>query len=252
MTSTKTQADYPANVAIIMDGNGRWAQKRGRDRTFGHIRGSRVAKEIVTECGKIGVKQLTLYAFSSENWLRPQTEVTFLMRLLNRYVVRELKNLLKNEVRVTVIGDLSRVPRSTVEAVEKSMTATAHCKGLQLTFAFSYGSRQEITQAVQDIAKKAAAGELSPDAIDQGMVASHLQSAFIGDPDLIIRTSGEFRISNFLLWQAAYSEFYITPVLWPDFTRETLALAFSEYAKRQRRFGKTQGQISDEGSDESL
>ncbi|AFY03337.1 isoprenyl transferase [Bdellovibrio bacteriovorus] len=230
--------DLPKHIAIIMDGNGRWAQLKRRPRTFGHIKGTRVAKKIITACSRRGIKNLTLYAFSTENWFRPEAEVSLLMLILRRYLKRETENLVKENIRFSVIGDLSRVPLDVANAIEKSIEATSQCTGLNLVFALSYGSRQEITQAVREIAEKVAAGEMSPAEIDESMINSALSTFPTPDPDLIIRTSGEQRLSNFLLWQAAYSEFYFTEVLWPNFTESHLDEALQAFAMRQRRYGK--------------
>lgn len=227
----------PKHIAIIMDGNGRWAQLRHKPRVFGHIKGTRVAKKIITACSRKGVKNLTLYAFSTENWMRPQAEVSFLMDLLYRYLKRETENLIKENIRFSVIGDISRVPSDVKSAIASAMAATANCSGLNLIFALSYGSRQEITAAIQSIAKKVLAGEIKPSEIDESVINASLSTYPTPDPDLIIRTSGELRLSNFLLWQAAYCEFYFTPTLWPDFTERDLDLALQDYKNRQRRFG---------------
>lgn len=236
----------PHHVAIIMDGNGRWAQVRGKPRSFGHVKGTRVAKTIITECSRLKVKYLTLYAFSSENWLRPQGEVSLLMKILKRYLDRETQNLIKENIRMTVIGEPDRLPADLAKTLSRSVEATAHCTGLNLVFALSYGSRQEITQAVRDLALAAKEGRLDPQSIDQEMIQKALWTGAIPDPDLIIRTSGEQRLSNFLMWQAAYSEFYFTDTLWPDFTTRELHDAFAAYQGRSRRFGRV------EGTDEKL
>ncbi|KYG70923.1 isoprenyl transferase [Bdellovibrio bacteriovorus] len=228
----------PKHIAIIMDGNGRWAQLKRRPRTFGHIKGTRVAKKIITDCSRRGIKNLTLYAFSTENWFRPQAEVSLLMQILRRYLKRETENLVKENIRFSVIGDMSRIPSDVAEAIGKSIEATAQCTGLNLVFALSYGSRQEITEAVRDIAARVAAGEINPEDIDESVINSALSTYPTPDPDLIIRTSGEQRLSNFLLWQAAYSEFYFTDVLWPNFTESHLEEALNAFSMRQRRFGK--------------
>jgi len=229
--------NLPKHIAIIMDGNGRWAQLRHKPRIFGHIKGTRVAKKIITACSRRGIQNLTLYAFSTENWLRPDTEVSFLMELLRRYLKRESDNLVKENIRFSIIGDLERIPRDVKEAISMTMQATSHCTGLNLVFALSYGSRQEITEAVRDIAEKVAQGELQPSDIDESVVNAALSTYPTPDPDLIIRTSGELRLSNFLMWQAAYSEFYFTSILWPDFTETDLAQALQDYDRRHRRFG---------------
>lgn len=228
----------PQHVAIIMDGNGRWAQLRGQPRTMGHIKGTRVAKKIITACSRKGIKHLTLYAFSTENWLRPETEVSLLMTILRRYLRKETANLIRENIRFSVIGDLSLIPVDVAETIGKSIEATSKCTGLNLVFALSYGSRQEITEAVKDIASKVATGLIKPDDINEAMINSTLSTFPTPDPDLIIRTSGEQRLSNFLLWQAAYSEFYFTDILWPNFTEKDLEEALSSYSLRQRRFGK--------------
>ena len=227
----------PKHIAIIMDGNGRWAQVRRKPRIFGHIKGTRVAKKIITSCSRKGIKNLTLYAFSTENWYRPQPEVAFLMDLLRRYLKKETENLVKENIRFSIIGDVSRVPNDVKEAIDTAMVATSACDGLNLVFALSYGSRQEITNAVRDIAARVASGELKPEEIDESIVNASLSTYPMPDPDLIIRTSGELRLSNFLMWQAAYSEFYFTPTLWPDFTETDLEQALQDYHRRQRRFG---------------
>jgi undecaprenyl diphosphate synthase len=227
-----------------MDGNGRWAELRGRDRTFGHLKGARVAKKTIEACAQLGVEQLTLYAFSTENWFRPKAEVAFLMKLLGRHLRKERAGLVKNNIRFSVIGDLSRVPVTIREEIFQTVDETRDCTGMGLTFALSYGSRQEITAAVRAIAEEAALGKLDPTDIDEDLVSSRLQSSFMTDPDLIIRTSGEYRLSNFLLWQAAYSELYVTPVLWPDFTQADLEIAFERYAVCERRFGQTTKQVA--------
>ncbi len=220
-----------------MDGNGRWAQMRGRPRTFGHIKGARVAKKIITRCMEEGVETLTLFAFSTENWLRPQIEVNFLMTLLKRYLVREADTLVKENIRFLMIGDPDRVPADLMQIIRATEARTATNDGLNLIFALNYGSRAEITAAVQKIATEVADGILDPSQITEQLIQKHLQTAELRDPDLIIRTSGETRISNFLLWQAAYSEFYFSPVLWPDFTVDHLMHALQEFQLRERRYG---------------
>ena len=239
-----TAAKIPQHLAIIMDGNGRWARLRNKPRTYGHIKGTRVAKKMITECSRLGIKYLTLYAFSTENWLRPQSEVSLLMKLLQRYLARETENLVKENIRFTIIGDLENLPTDTVRAIESAMLATEKCTGLRLVFALSYGSRQEITEMVKTIAEKVQRHEIAISEIDEMLVTENLFTYPTPDPDLIIRTSGEKRLSNFLMWQAAYSEFYFSETLWPDFTKANLYQALENYSLRQRRFGKLQ--ISDE------
>jgi undecaprenyl diphosphate synthase len=220
-----------------MDGNGRWAQLRSRPRTYGHIKGARVAKKIITECSELGIKTLTLYAFSTENWLRPQAEVSFLMNLLRRYLKKETENLVRQNIRFTAIGDLSRLPLDLLKALDHTIKSTASNTGLHLIFAVSYGSRAEITEAAREIARKVRAGVIQPEEVDEKMIQSHLATSANDDPDLIIRTSGECRLSNFMLWQAAYSELFFTPVLWPDFTKRDLHAALETFGSRERRFG---------------
>lgn len=228
----------PKHLAIIMDGNGRWAQQHQRPRLYGHVKGTRVAKKIIQECSRLGVKYLTLYAFSTENWLRPQAEVAFLMTILRRYLKKETQNLIKENIRFTVVGEIDRLPADVVSSVSSAMAATEKCTGLNLVFAISYGSKQEITNTVKHIASMVASGELKPEDIDESTIQNNLSTAGTPDPDLILRTSGELRLSNFLLWQAAYSEFYFTNQLWPDFTEADLKKAFEDFGNRQRRYGK--------------
>lgn len=230
----------PKHIAIIMDGNGRWAQVKGKARTYGHVKGTRVAKKIITECSRKGIKHLTLYAFSTENWFRPQTEVMFLMAILRRYLRKETENLVKENIRFSIIGDWSRLPADVAIAIRDSMHATQNCTGLHLVFALSYGSRQEITNAVRELAQQVAAGNLKPEDIDESMLNAALSTYPTPDPDLIIRTSGEERLSNFLMWQAAYSEFYFDKTLWPDFSVENLNQALDSYSQRHRRYGKVE------------
>lgn len=227
----------PEHLAIIMDGNGRWANQKGKPRVYGHVKGTRVAKQIITDCSRLGIKNLTLYAFSTENWYRPQAEVSFLMNILRRYLKKETQNLVKENIRFSIIGDMNRLPKDVINAVNESMKATANCTGLNLVFAISYGSQQEITNAVKEIGKKLLAQEINVDDITPDLISQNLSTYPTPNPDLIIRTSGEQRISNFLLWQAAYAEFYFTDVLWPEFTKTNLLTALESFAKRNRRFG---------------
>lgn len=231
-------SSFPRHIGIIMDGNGRWAQQRGRPRTFGHIKGARVAKRIITDCSRRGLETLTLFAFSTENWLRPQVEVSFLMNLLRKYLRRETENLVKENIRFTTIGDLSRLPSDLIEAVKHAQTRTQNNTGLNLVFAINYGARQEIVEVAKALATKVKEGSLDPEEIDEPTLAFHLQSYPSRDPDMIIRTSGEQRLSNFLLWQAAYSELYFTDVLWPDFSVAELEKAFHTFQQRDRRYGQ--------------
>lgn len=228
----------PKHVAIIMDGNGRWAQLRSRPRTFGHLKGARVAKKIITACVERGVEYLTLFAFSTENWARPSEEVSFLMRLLSRYLKKEIKTLMKQDVRFLHIGNLLRLPPEAREMVLETEKATAKNRTMTLVFALSYGGRQEITQAVKKLGSDLLEGRLASENIDEQLISSYLSTSFMPDPDLIIRTSGEYRISNFLLWQMAYSELFFTEKNWPDFSTNDLDEIFELLSKRERRFGR--------------
>ncbi|HPI41210.1 MAG TPA: isoprenyl transferase [Pseudobdellovibrionaceae bacterium] len=230
----------PQHLAIIMDGNGRWARSKGKPRTFGHIKGTRVAKKMIRACAKQGVQVLTLYAFSSENWLRPETEVFFLMTLLQRYLKKETQNLVTENIRFSVIGDLSKVSSTVLKALDHAVESTQNCTGMNLVFALSYGSRQEITSGVRSICEKVLRGQIKIEDINEMTIHKSLMTFPFPDPDLIIRTSGELRISNFLLWQAAYSELYFTQTLWPDFTEQDLNLAFEDFGRRDRRFGRVE------------
>lgn len=233
----------PKHVAIIMDGNGRWAKARGHNRFFGHIRGASRAKQIIEECARLKLDSLTLFTFSTENWKRPQEEVSFLMLLLKKRLRRETKNLIQNNIRFNCIGDTTKLPKGVQDQVEETKRLTKDNTGMKLTFALNYGGRHEILDAVKDLAKNVENGALSADAIDETMLSQRLQSSYLPDPDLIIRTSGESRLSNFFLWQAAYSEFYVTPVYWPDFTAEHLHIAIDDFCGTERRFGKTSEQL---------
>jgi undecaprenyl diphosphate synthase len=226
------------HVAIIMDGNGRWAQLRRKPRSFGHIKGARVAKKIITHASRKKIKNLTLYAFSTENWFRPQDEVAFLMRLLFRYLVKECSNLHKENIRFNVIGEIEKLPSDIQKAISETIALTKNNTGLNLTFAMSYGSRQEIILAVQSIAHKIQNQEISVQDINESLFSKNLMTKNLPDPDLIIRTSGESRLSNFLMWQAAYSELYFSSVLWPDYTETDFDQACECYMTRERRFGK--------------
>lgn len=228
----------PKHLAIIMDGNGRWAELRGKSRSHGHIKGTRVAKTIIQECARMGLKYLTLYAFSTENWLRPKSEVSILMKLLKKYLQKETGNLVKENIRFETIGDRDQLPQDILQAIEASREATAHCTGMKLIFALSYGSRQEIAAAAKKMAQQVEAGSLKSDSITMETFASFLQTRETPDPDLILRTSGERRLSNFLLWQSAYSELYFSQKLWPEFTKDDLIFVFQDFNQRERRFGK--------------
>lgn len=226
------------HVAVIMDGNGRWAQLRDKPRTYGHVKGARVAKKIITQASDLKLKNLTMYAFSSENWLRPEGEVKFLMLLLGRYLKKESLNLHKKNIRFDVIGETNKLPSNIQAAISHTRELTKNNTGLHLSFAISYGSRQEIVLATQALAKKVQSGELTVDRITEQSISDHLMTAGTPDPDLIIRTSGESRLSNFLMWQASYSELYFSPTLWPDFTAKDFNEAIQFYLGRERRFGK--------------
>ncbi len=228
----------PHHVAVIMDGNGRWAKARGFPRIKGHSAGVEAIRDTATACAEWGIQYLTLYSFSTENWARPRAEVQFLMRLLQRYLREEIKILFKNNIRLNAIGFLDDLPPRVQKNLADVIARTEKNTGLVLTLALSYGSRAEILDAVRALAVRIAAGELSPDEIDEALFASSLHTADMPDPDLLIRTSGEMRISNFLLWQVAYTELWVTPILWPDFRRGELYRAFEEFAQRDRRYGK--------------
>jgi undecaprenyl diphosphate synthase len=236
-------SSVPRHVAVIMDGNGRWAQQRGLPRVEGHAAGAESVRQITRACARQGVEVLTLYSFSTENWKRPEEEVEALMALLAQYLRDELTELTTNRIRLRAIGQLDRLPKTVRMLLGQVCEATSHQPGMQLVLALSYGSRAEIVDAVRKIAREVADGSLSADQIDDATIDAHLYTAGLPDPDLLIRTSGELRLSNFLLWQVAYSELYVTDVLWPDFREEHLAEAFRAYGGRQRRFGKTGAQI---------
>jgi len=228
----------PRHIAIIMDGNGRWAKERGLPRSEGHRAGMKSVREAVEGCIEAGVEVLTLFAFSDENWQRPRREIAFLWSLLQSYARSEYENLVENGVEVHVVGDTARLGMAERAAVRKIIDATRGGQNLQLVVALSYGSRSEIVRAARRLAERVAAGAMTAEEIDESALAAELYTAPWPDPDLLMRTSGEYRISNFLLWQVAYTELYSTPVLWPDFTREVLFEAILEYQKRERRFGK--------------
>ncbi|HLP43584.1 MAG TPA: isoprenyl transferase [Fibrobacteria bacterium] len=226
------------HIAIIMDGNGRWAKKRMLPRVMGHREGTKATKRIVKACGDLGISYLTLYVFSSENWERPLPEVDALMNLLVDMVHQEIEDLQRNNVRLCALGNLSRLPEKTRKELEWGIAHTAANTGLQLNLAVSYGGREEILDAARALALKAQRGELDPSAIDESLFRSHMYQPGVPDPELLIRTGGDQRISNYLLWQIAYTELFVTPILWPDFDREGLEEAIEEYHSRQRRFGK--------------
>lgn len=230
--------EVPTHIAIIMDGNGRWAKRRGNLRSFGHKAGVDSVRDITEACAQIGVKYLTLYAFSTENWGRPKTEVNALMALLARSLRNEAENLNKNNIKLNTIGQIDRFPERCQRELQEAIELTKDNDLMQLCLALSYSGRWDITEAVKKLAVKVQNGTLQPDEIDDQLISANLSTADIPDPDLIIRTSGEFRISNFLLWQLAYSELYITETYWPDFRRDELYKAIQSYQRRERRFGK--------------
>jgi len=236
----------PEHVAIIMDGNGRWAEEKGEDRLFGHFHGVESVRDIVEGAAELGIGYLTLYAFSTENWDRPANEVAGLMSLLVDTIRKEVPTLNKNNIRLQVIGDRQMLPDFAQKELEEALALTAANTGLTLVMALSYSSRWEITNAVKQIAMDVKAGSLDPQQINQDTIADYLCTKGIPDPALVIRTSGEFRISNFLLYQLAYAELYFTPILWPDFRKPNLYEAILDFQQRERRFGKTGKQIQEE------
>lgn len=235
--STQAKANLPQHVAIIMDGNGRWAKQRGLPRVEGHRNGVESVRAIVRACGEVGVKYLTLYAFSVENWNRPKDEVDTLMKYLSRFLKNEIGELNKNNVRLEAIGQIYRLPEFCQEQLEKTKAALAKNNGLTLILALSYGARQEIIEGVRKIAAEAKAGKIDPAEINEQVISQHLYTRNYPDPDLLVRTSGEMRVSNFLLWQISYAELVVTQTLWPDFRKAQFFEALEEYARRHRRFG---------------
>jgi undecaprenyl diphosphate synthase len=227
----------PQHIAIIMDGNGRWARERGLPRREGHRAGAESVREAVEGCKELGVKYLTLYAFSSENWNRPQSEIDALMKLLERFLKDKMGEMHKQNVRLHAIGQIDRLPDGCRKQLDKALAKTAENDSLNLILALSYGSREEIVEAARTLATEAAAGTLDPEAIDPDLFSQYLNTAPYPDPDLLIRTSGEMRISNFLLWQISYAELVVTPKNWPDFKKSDLHQAIEEYSRRHRRFG---------------
>jgi len=231
-------ASLPSHLAVIMDGNGRWAQKKFLNRVKGHEKGADTVRMVVRSCREIGISFLTLYAFSTENWQRPKTEVAALMMLLKKFLVSERQEMVVNNIRFGVIGEQERLPDEVQKEIQRTKDATRSNEGMRLNLALSYGARSEILMATKLIAKEVQSGHLAVDAITQDTIAAHLYTADIPDPELLIRTSGEMRISNFLLWQIAYSEIAVTDTLWPDFTRDELIRILKEYQGRERRFGR--------------
>ena len=237
----------PRHIAVIMDGNGRWAELRNLPRMAGHTEGIKSVREIIQLCRDLGIGALTIYAFSQENWKRPVAEINALMMLLEHYLQNEMDELIAKGARFRAIGDVDNLPPPALNWVRRVERETAHLDKLMLTVALSYGGRSEIVEAVQRLAKDCKEGRVDPDAIDASVLESYLWTQGLPDPDLLIRTSGEARISNFLLWQLAYTEMYFTPVLWPDFRRRETLLALLDYQRRERRFGQVPGSLSQSG-----
>lgn len=236
----------PKHVAIIMDGNGRWAKQHGHERSFGHENGVTTVRVITEVASELGVKYLTLYTFSTENWNRPQTEVDLLMNLIVASIEQQTPDLIKNNVRLTAIGDMGRMPQFARDRLLKCIDDTSHCTGLVLCLALSYSSRWEIVEACKTLASRVASGEMGVDDIDDAAFAASLKTCDMPDPDLMIRTGGDLRISNYLLWQIAYSELYFTEKFWPDFGRDDFYEAIIDYQQRERRYGKTSEQVQEQ------
>ncbi|MBU1356753.1 MAG: isoprenyl transferase [Candidatus Edwardsbacteria bacterium] len=230
--------NLPVHLGVIMDGNGRWAKRRGLPRLAGHRAGMKSVKEIVNACGEIGIRYLTLYAFSVENWLRPKAEVTGLMRILREYLLKEIDELDSQGVKVVASGRIDDLEKTALKILKDCIKRTQHNRGLVLNLALSYGGRAELADAIKNIIRDIRSGQINSDKIDEALVSKYMYHPEIPDPDLIIRTSGEHRLSNFLIWQSAYSEFYFTEVLWPDFGREELLQSLLEFQGRERRFGR--------------
>ncbi|MBX2968896.1 MAG: isoprenyl transferase [Cyclobacteriaceae bacterium] len=247
MASFKEHIDpnnVPRHIAVIMDGNGRWAKKKGAMRIFGHRNAVKAVREVTEGCGELGVNYLTLYAFSTENWSRPKEEVDGLMELLVNTLKEEIKSLMDNQVKLITIGETSHLPGDCQRNLAWAMEETKNNTGLTVILALSYSGRWELKEAVRALAQEVKDGKLDPETISEESIALHLQTTGVPDPELLIRTSGEMRISNFLLWQIAYTELYITPTLWPDFRKEHLYEAIWSYQQRERRFGKTSEQLN--------
>jgi undecaprenyl diphosphate synthase len=234
----------PRHIAIIMDGNGRWAQKNAMRRVLGHKKGAEAVRNVVKTCRELGIRYLTLYAFSVENWLRPEEEVKALTLLLENYLKEELEEMMDNDIRLTAIGDLEALAGGVKKVLYKAMEKTSENKGMFLNLALSYGGRDEIVDGVRKIVRDFKNGTIQETNITKDMLSRYLYLPELPDPDILIRTSGEYRLSNFLLWQLAYTELYFTDVLWPDFSREDLLEAIADYQRRERRFGKTSEQLS--------
>ena len=240
--------NLPAHVAIIMDGNGRWAKARQLNRSAGHVEGVNTVRRITEIASEIGIKHLTLYAFSTENWNRPKEEVDTLMHLIVTAIERETPDLIKNNVSLSMIGDSSRMPQEALDRLNQCISDTAHCTGLNLCLALSYSARWEITQACKNIAQKAADGEINSADITDELISKHLTTANMPDPDLMIRTGGDMRVSNFLLWQIAYAEICVVDKYWPDYSKDDFCNAIIQYQSRERRFGMTSEQINNENN----
>ncbi len=239
-----TDRHPPRHVAIIMDGNGRWAKAHGLDRTEGHVAGVETVHNITRQASDMGIKYLSLYTFSTENWNRPQKEVDALMHLVALVIEKETPGLIENNVKVSIFGDTERLPDITRQSLFRSMEQTSHCTGLTLSLALSYSARWELTNAMRNIAAKVAEGKILPGQITEQTIQENLSTSNLPNPDLLIRTGGDFRISNFMLWQIAYSEIYVTPTLWPDFTTNEFCAAIDNFRQRERRFGMTSEQVS--------
>ena len=236
----------PSHIAIIMDGNGRWAEERRKPRLAGHKAGVDSVRAVVETAREIGVRHLTLYAFSTENWQRPKAEVKGLMALLRTYLEAELRTMLTNDIRLFCLGQRERLPRDVLSVLERVMRETAHCRAMTLNLALSYGGRNEMIRAIRKMALECKAGQFDPEDLSEEILAEHLDTAGQPDPDLLIRTGGEHRLSNFLLWQVSYAELYFTETKWPDFRKQQLLEAVATYGRRQRRFGKTGAQVRGE------
>jgi undecaprenyl diphosphate synthase len=234
----------PVHVAVIMDGNGRWAKQRALNRIRGHEEGAESVREIVRTSREIGIQWLTLYAFSEENWRRPRHEISALMSLLKRFLKAELTEMLDNGIRFQTIGRIHKLPKGIQQTIQDTVVATSKNKDMVLTLALSYGGRQELADAIQGIAKRVASGDIGPADIDERLISEALYTSGMPDPDLLIRTSGECRVSNFLLWQVAYTEIHISPTLWPDFRKAEYLRALENYQRRERRFGATGDQLA--------
>ena len=243
----KRSGEIPTHIAIIMDGNGRWAKRRGLPRVAGHREGVKSVRDVVEACAQLGVKYLTLFAFSTENWRRPKEEIDTLMKLLIKTLRSETEKLHKNDIKLMAIGDIDSLPKEVRQELKEAMEKTRNNKRMVLNLALSYSGRWEIIEAVKEIARDVKKGKVKIEEIDDKLFSNYLKTAGIPDPDLLIRTSGELRISNFLLWQIAYTELYITDCLWPDFRRKHLYEAIRDYQRRERRFGMTSEQIKKKG-----